>query len=195
VTATASVIVARRDNSERAAAVASAMRSVDVEPEVRLLDRLPIADSLTAVMAPGQVWLLAADEPNATWIEREAAMPHRSGVVRVERIHPHPDWALGVAARALGRDLAKRRLIVVEDRFAISGRGVVLKPDVPFELLWTTGDVAVELRLPDATTRAVTAQAWLEHVRVVGKILPRPRGLTLMLPDAVPVGTAVWLNG
>jgi hypothetical protein len=185
-------IVARDVSEARASAVATAMRSVDVEPVIRLLARLPIADSLAAMMSDDQVWLVEPDEPNLRWIEREGALPHRRNV-RVERIASEPAWAVEVAARALGKDLARRRLVVVQDRFAIRGRGVLLKPEVPFELLWTTGSVDVELRLPDGETRTVAAHACAEHVQTAGGPIVA-RGLTLVILDDIPEGTSVWLH-
>jgi hypothetical protein len=77
-----------------------AMRARGADPHVLLLERLPIADSLAAMMSHGDVWLLAPDERHARWIEREAAQPFRRNV-RAERIAQDAAWADGVAARAL----------------------------------------------------------------------------------------------
>lgn len=82
------------------------------------------------------------------------------------------------------------RLLRVEDAFVAKGPGVVVMPR------FTTasapkGKFAVELRFADGTSREVTAEVDVAHMR--GPLPPfamyRLHGVT---PEEVPAGTEVW---
>lgn len=87
-----------------------------------------------------------------------------------------------------------RLLLVVEETFAITGRGLIVAPDVD---LGAEGQrrITVELRRPDGTV--VRAEA-LAQVPMVSPLQPAGRRLRHMLRFAgltksdVPIGTEVW---
>lgn len=86
------------------------------------------------------------------------------------------------------------RLLVVQDVFAIAGRGVILAPDIELHGP-STLQVRVELRRPDGSTRIVDALAHLPmgnppRLQARARYVLLLPGLTT--PD-VPVGTEVWL--
>jgi hypothetical protein len=87
-----------------------------------------------------------------------------------------------------------RWLLTVEERFPITGRGVLVTPEPPLSALRGPVDVTASLRLPDGTTRdAVLAIL----IPMYSPPIPRPfktfacllKGLVV---DDVPVGTEVW---
>src|SRR5438105_385660 len=90
-----------------------------------------------------------------------------------------------------GEEPMARRLFVVEDTFAIKGRGLVLIPGIlpEGEERFRTGDY-IRLRKPDGSS-TVTRIGGLEL------LCPNPRrDVVIMLKDAatadVPIGTEVW---
>ncbi len=87
-----------------------------------------------------------------------------------------------------------RRLLTVEDVFAIAGRGTVVVPHLAPDPAWPAA-VRLELRRPDGTVVFTTGHVRLEH------LLRRPPGKsqhvwTLCLDEPkslVPPGTEVWI--
>ena len=82
------------------------------------------------------------------------------------------------------------RLLTIEDAFVAKGKGILVMPR------FTTatpprGTVAVRLRFADGTTRDVTAEVEVAHMR--GPLPPfamyRLHGVT---PEDVPAGTELW---
>lgn len=87
------------------------------------------------------------------------------------------------------------RLLVVEEVFAIAGRGVILAPDIELHGPATV-QICVELRRPDGTTSVVDALAHLPMIDPP-RIPPRGRYVLLLAGLAksdVPIGTEVWLR-
>ena len=87
-----------------------------------------------------------------------------------------------------------RLLLVVEDTFAISGRGLVVVPDV--DLGGThQRHVTVELRRPDGSRGRAEA---LAQVPYVSRPRPGPRHHVLMFASLtkadVPIGTELWIE-
>jgi len=86
-----------------------------------------------------------------------------------------------------------RRLLTVEDGFAITGRGTVIVPHLAPDPAWPAA-LRLELRRPDGTVAFTTGHVRLEH------LLRRPPGTseyvwTLCVDDPkpfVPPGTEVW---
>ncbi|UJR85093.1 hypothetical protein [Sandaracinus amylolyticus] len=87
----------------------------------------------------------------------------------------------------------RRRLLVVEERFEIAGRGLVLMPGVPAGEA-TRSELSVELLRPDGTTAVVRA-----HVEITFAVpLPKERWATVRLEGVtkadLPIGTELWLD-
>jgi hypothetical protein len=87
-----------------------------------------------------------------------------------------------------------RLLLTVEDCFLLSGRGLVLIPEVPADALgpvpsgWTA---IIRLRQPGGAERSTEATFYLEHFRPGGyKWMCYPNGAG---KEDVPPGTEVWL--
>ncbi len=84
-----------------------------------------------------------------------------------------------------------RLLLVVEDSFAIAGRGLVV---APFLLATEAkmGRFAVELRRPDGSTSRVEAFAQIPRIVPLPKVLRAHLALLGVTKDDVPVGSEVW---
>ena len=86
-----------------------------------------------------------------------------------------------------------RQLIVVEDAFAIAGRGTILVPEIDLGQR-ASYELTVELRRPDGSRETCTATAQVpmfsppQQSRVPKHVLVVP-----VAKDAVPAGTEVWL--
>ena len=88
-----------------------------------------------------------------------------------------------------------RLLLVVEDTFAISGRGLIIAPDVDL------GEghqrhLNVELRRPDGTRFHAEALAQVPFVNPP-RIGDRPRHVLLftrLTKTDVPIGTELWIT-
>lgn len=87
-----------------------------------------------------------------------------------------------------------RLLVVVDEAFAISGRGIVVVPEVVLEA--ASGiEIAVELRRPDGTAARAVASA---HVPFFDPpSVPPRRGHVLLFAGLtkaeLPPGTEIWL--
>lgn len=96
-------------------------------------------------------------------------------VYQLVEIHPH-----------------RRRLMVVEDTFAIAGRGLVLAPGVPLAEA-RSGPISVELERPDGTTARARARVEITF----SSPPPKHHVATVRLEGAtkadVPIGTELWL--
>lgn len=86
-----------------------------------------------------------------------------------------------------------RLLVVVEDVFAITDRGVIVAPDV--DLGGPARSIAVELRRPDGTTIHAEARAEVPFVNPP-IIPPRARHVlrfASLTKSDVPAGTEIWV--
>jgi len=82
------------------------------------------------------------------------------------------------------------RLLSVEDAFVAKGPGVLVMPRFTAASP-PRGKIAVELRLPDGTTRAVQAEIEVAHMR--GPLPPFAMyRLHDVTPADVPPGTEIW---
>lgn len=85
-----------------------------------------------------------------------------------------------------------RRLLTVEDTFAISGRGLMVAPLPALDEVRGPGDVDVELRLPDGTRRAARLSIMTEFVNPT----PTVRRWACLFADLakseLPLGTEIW---
>lgn len=85
------------------------------------------------------------------------------------------------------------RLLSVQDAFVAKGPGVLVMPRFTAAAP-PKGKIAVQLRLPDGTTRDVQAEVEVAHMR--GPLPPfamyRLHGVT---PEEVPPGTEIWSAG
>jgi hypothetical protein len=82
------------------------------------------------------------------------------------------------------------RLLIVEEAFTTSGRGVMVSPKITLANV-TREPFTVRLRLPSGDEREATAVFEIPHIR--GPLPPfamiRIHGLT---PGDVPPGTEIW---
>jgi len=87
-----------------------------------------------------------------------------------------------------------RRLLTVEDTFAISGRGLLIAPMPALHELRGPGELAVELRLPDGTHREARLSVLQEPVNPT----PSIRRWACLFEDLskteVPIGTEIWCD-
>jgi len=85
-----------------------------------------------------------------------------------------------------------RRLLTVEDTFAITGRGLMVAPMPALDEVRGPGEVDVELRLPDGTRRAARLSIMAELVTPA----PAMRRWACLFEDLgkseVPLGTEIW---
>ena len=85
-----------------------------------------------------------------------------------------------------------RRLLTVEDTFAVTGRGLMVAPMPALDQVRGPGDVDVELRLPDGTHRAARLSITAELVTPT----PAIRRWACLFEDLdkseVPLGTEIW---
>lgn len=81
-------------------------------------------------------------------------------------------------------------LLDVEERFALTGQGLALAPDLSRPHSENGARYSVLVERPDGSSIAIEAQVRLVHFRLVGY------KLVLFLPesleDEVPVGSRVW---
>lgn len=86
-------------------------------------------------------------------------------------------------------------LLRVEERLQITGRGLVLLPEIPRALLGSVKHwdiVSIILRYPDGSTREASARVALEFFFPQGgKWMCYPQGLS---KEEIPIGTEVWLT-
>ena len=88
----------------------------------------------------------------------------------------------------------EKQLLIVEDRFQLEGRGLVLVPSVPpemYKLKQNGTTICVILELPDGSTQQTKAKLFSECLY--------PQGIKTMCylqstdKKDVPKGTKVWL--
>lgn len=85
------------------------------------------------------------------------------------------------------------RLLTVEDAFVAKGAGVLVMPRFTSQSP-LKGKFSVELRFADGTTRGVTAEIDVAHMR--GPLPPFAMfRLHDVVPADVPVGTEIWSVG
>ena len=91
-------------------------------------------------------------------------------------------------------DQTKSKLLTVEDRFLIDGRGVIVTPKIPTDSYSGPHSVAVTLRTPDGGEK--TASATLD----IPMVSPPPPAfyylclLTGLTKEDVPIGTEIWID-
>ena len=87
-----------------------------------------------------------------------------------------------------------KRLLTVEDTFAISGRGLMIAPMPAQDEVRGPGDFVVELRLPDGTRRAASLSILPEMVNPT----PTIRRWACLFRDLgkpdLPIGTEIWCD-
>jgi hypothetical protein len=91
-------------------------------------------------------------------------------------------------------DAGVRRLLTVEDTFAMSGRGLMIAPMPARHELRGPGDITVELRLPDGTRREARLSVLHEDLYPT----PAIRRWACLFRDLgkteVPIGTEIWCD-
>ena len=85
-----------------------------------------------------------------------------------------------------------KRLLTVEDTFAITGRGLRVAPMPALDEIRGPGEIDVELRLPDGTRRFARLSVSVAFVDPT----PAIRRWACMFEDLakseVPIGTEIW---
>jgi hypothetical protein len=94
-------------------------------------------------------------------------------------------------------------LLKVEEVFTVSGRGVILTPDIPLEQKLPQSPVMVTLKRPDGSSIEVEAAFHIPHfqfakVEELLKHLKNEQKYTCLLTGVekseVPTGTEIWLD-
>jgi hypothetical protein len=87
-----------------------------------------------------------------------------------------------------------KRLLTVEDTFAIAGQGLMIAPMPALDEVRGPGDFDVELRLPEGTRRAARLSILPELIQPT----PALRRWACVLPELgkhdVPLGTEIWCD-
>jgi hypothetical protein len=90
-----------------------------------------------------------------------------------------------------------KRLLTVEDVFAIPGRGVIVVPDIPLQMLAPPHPPTVLLKRPDNTTQTVSATFDIPIFDPPLGVQPRPAAYVCLLRGiekaVVPIGTEIWV--
>ncbi len=89
-----------------------------------------------------------------------------------------------------------RLLLVVDDTFAITGRGLIIAPDVDLGERGTL-HLNVELRRPDGTVTHADALAQIPLINPPRPAAQRPRHVLLfarLAKSDVPIGTELWIE-
>ena len=88
-----------------------------------------------------------------------------------------------------------KRLLTVEDTFAITGRGLMVAPMPALDEIRGPGEIDVELRLPDGTRRSARMSVRVEFVHPT----PAIRRWACLFEDLakpeVPIGTEILVSG
>ena len=96
----------------------------------------------------------------------------------------------------------QKLLLTVEQTFTVTGRGVVVAPEIPFDQASETLPRILTLKRPDGTTASTKVAFHISHLQIRSvelalEILKEPR-YTCFLRDideaTVPIGTEVWLE-
>ena len=87
-----------------------------------------------------------------------------------------------------------KRLLTVEDTFAITGRGLMVAPMPARDEIRGPGDIDVEIRLPDGTRRPARLSVLLELIHPT----PAVQRWACLFKDLakadVPIGTEIWCS-
>ncbi|QYO67524.1 hypothetical protein [Leptolyngbya sp. 7M] len=99
-------------------------------------------------------------------------------------------------------ELMQKLLLTVEQAFTLTGRGVIVAPEIPVDQAPATLPSSVTLKRPDGTTVTTKAAFHIAHIQTRSvehtlEILRNPC-YTCLLKDideaAVPVGTEIWID-
>jgi hypothetical protein len=200
-------------------AIRAVLSSVGIHTRTRTFDRFPVADPMAGLVATiaashsEAVWLLEPDDGRERWIEREATgvatnrdqVRHHLWLLdgdtftsedgkQVVATSPDAPWNIATGC-VPDVDFGQRRLLVVEDTFAVEGRGLIVAPDFSPALL--PGEpgrvVTVELRQHGKETRTVEAKATLPFGSPHNPDRPRGYMLTFQLNKSeIVAGTEIW---
>ena len=85
-----------------------------------------------------------------------------------------------------------RRLLTVEDTFAVTGRGVIVAPMPGLQEIRGPGDVEVELRLPDGTQRTASMSIAVEHFHPAPAVRRWTCTFKALAKEDIPIGTEIW---
>ena len=85
-----------------------------------------------------------------------------------------------------------RRLLTVEDTFAITGRGLMVAPMPALDEVRGPGEVDVELRLPDGTRRAARLSIMAELVTPTPAVRRWACLFKELDKSEVPLGAEIW---
>jgi hypothetical protein len=85
-----------------------------------------------------------------------------------------------------------KRLLTVEDTFAITGRGLMVAPMPALDEIRGPGDIDVELRLPDGTRRPARLSVLTEFFHPAPSIQRWALMFRDLAKSEVPIGTEIW---
>jgi hypothetical protein len=183
-------------------------------------ENFPIADGLAGHLVYRSqetvVWLLPFDAPNRRWVERESRMQASIFGSRILVFVIGPDGVVvgddGEVLPAATSDRVamsicqsafpdvnfhRRRVLVVEEVFTISHRGVVLTPGMDLCHLVETWPMPrpVEIRPPSGPARVVDAYASIPRISPMPEVLTALLSIPGVTKEDIPPGSEVWLTG
>jgi hypothetical protein len=85
-----------------------------------------------------------------------------------------------------------KRLLAVEDTFAITGRGLMVAPMPALDEIRGPAEIDVELRLPDGTRRPARLSVLTELVHPTPAIQRWGLLFKDLAKSDVPIGTEIW---
>ena len=85
-----------------------------------------------------------------------------------------------------------RRLLTVEDTFAITGRGLIVAPMPARHEIRAAGDFDAELRLPDGTRRPARLTVLIEFFSPTPAVQRWACMFKELAKADVPIGTEIW---
>jgi hypothetical protein len=85
-----------------------------------------------------------------------------------------------------------KRLLTVEDTFAVTGRGLIVAPMPALHEIRGPGEVEAELRLPDGTVRTATMSVVVEFIHPTPAIRRWTLTFKTLEKGDVPIGTEIW---
>lgn len=97
----------------------------------------------------------------------------------------------------------QKLLLTVEQAFTLTGRGVLILPEISIDKVPETQSSLVILKQPDGTTLSTKAVFHILHIQTPSiemalEILKKPRCYTCLLKDidraSAPIGTEIWLG-
>lgn len=96
--------------------------------------------------------------------------------------------------------MKKQELLVVEDTFQITGRGVVISPDFSVPDRWTEHNEVVTIQFPDGTEHSASAYFGRAHFQIPDPVVSVDRRWRILVTfrdlskDQIPLGSRIYAS-